>query len=255
MKRIFKKIGISIVLLLVIVGILSIASFSYNTYAVNKWLQNPQPPGQLVNIGSHRLFTTIKGEKSPAVIMLPGMNAFSWGWREIQDEIAKISKAVTYDRSGYGWSEASPELYSSKQIVTELHTLLQRLEITPPYILVGASMGGVYAKHFASLYRIDDNHYLNAPDGFPDIPVRVIVQDVEITIRDAVRYKGIKGGKTEKEARAYLNSTKERQRNDYMALSANSEWILAVGSGHNIQFDRPYLIIKTISDLIIEIRK
>jgi len=339
------KIGIIVGLLLGTIALLFLASFSYNKHAVNKWLQNPHPPGRLVSIGSHKLYTTVKGEGSPAVIMLPGMNAFSWGWWEIQDEISKTSKVVTYDRAGYGWSEASPEPYSSKQIVTELHTLLQRLKIEPPYILVGASMGGVYVKHFtklypsevvgvvfadpsawpekditntakqeaialqsekrsineigaafgvfrffgryllrvhripdpqmslvlealsnpiqhknfqrhfASLYKIDDNHYLNAPDGFLDIPVKVIVQDTEITIKDAIRYKEIKGEKSERKVREYLRSTKGRQRNDYMELSANCQWILAEGSGHNIQHDRPDLMIKTISALIIEIRK
>jgi len=345
LKKSFVKIGIIIGLLLGTIALLLLTSFSYNKYTVNKWLKNPHPPGRLVSIGSHKLYTTVKGEGSPVVIILPGMNAFSWGWWEIQDEISKISKIVTYDRAGYAWSEASPEPYSSKQIVTELHTLLQRLKIEPPYILVGASMGGVYAKHFtklypsevigvvladpsawperdirdtakqeafalqsekrsineisaafgvfrffgryllrmlripelqmsltlealsnpiqhknfqrhfASIYRIDDNHYLNAPEGFPDIPVKVIVQDNEITIRDAIRNKEIKGEKSEKKVREYLESTKERQRKDYMGLSENCQWILAEGSGHNVQYDRPDLIIKTISNLIIEIRK
>ncbi|MDY6842824.1 MAG: hypothetical protein SVW57_01850 [Thermodesulfobacteriota bacterium] len=40
-----------------------------------------------------------------------------------------------------------------------------------------------------------------------------------------------------------------------MGLSAHCQWILAEGSGHNIQHDRPDFIIKTISNLIIEIRK
>lgn len=79
MRRIFKKIGIIIVLFLLIAGLLSIASFWYDKYAVSKWLQNPHPPGRLVSIGSHKLYTTVKGEGSLAVIMLPGMNAFSWG--------------------------------------------------------------------------------------------------------------------------------------------------------------------------------
>ena len=85
--------------------------------------------------------------------------------------------------------------------------------------------------------------------------MKVIVQDTEITIRDAIRYKEINGEKSEKKAREYLRSAKERQRKDYMGLSANCQWILAEGSGHNIQHDRPDLMIKTIRDLIIEIRK
>ncbi len=61
-----------------------------------------------------------------------------------------------------------------------------------------------FQRHFASLYKIDDNHYLNAPDDFPDIPVKVIVQDNEITIRDAIRNKEIKGLGIRKESKGIL---------------------------------------------------
>ncbi|MCW8814487.1 MAG: alpha/beta hydrolase, partial [Chlorobium sp.] len=145
MKRVFKKPGIVIGIFLVTVSLLLLSLFWYNSREVANWLNNPRPRGQLISIGSHKLYTTVKGEGSPTVILLPGMNAFSWGWWGIQDEISRTTMVITYDRAGYGWSEAAPEQYSSKQIVTELHTLLQRLQIDPPYILVGASMGGIYA--------------------------------------------------------------------------------------------------------------
>ena len=345
MKKIIKRTGIVIVLFMALVGILLLSSFGYNKYAVDAWLKKPRPPGKLVNLGTHKLYATLKGEGSPTIILLPGMNAFSWGWWEIQDELAKTSKVLSYDRSGYSWSEASPAPYSSKQIVTDLHTLLRRLAIEPPYRVVGASMGGVYAKHFAklytdevmgavfvdpsaldekqlrnperqqavlagrektsmneiaatfglfryfgryllrmhripdyqmsfavealsnpaqhvqmqkhfaSLYRLDDNHYLNAPDGFPDIPVMVIVQDNEATIRYALQYGEIPKGEPETQTRNYLQAVKERQQKDYMELSEHSEWIVAEGSGHNVQFDRPDLIIDSITKMLHSSRK
>jgi len=152
MKKFLKWTGIISVSLVILSGIFLLISYSYNKYAVEKWRENPKPPGQMINIGTYKLYATVKGGGSPAVILLPGEGAFSWGWWDIQDELAKTTKVVTYDRAGFGWSEASPEPYSSKQIVTELHALLQRLDIDPPYIVVRASMGGIYTKHFAKLY-------------------------------------------------------------------------------------------------------
>ena len=344
MKKFLKWTGITSVSLVILSGIFLLISYSYNKYAVEKWLENPKPPGQMINIGTHKLYATVKGGGFPAVILLPGGGAFSWGWWDIQDELAKTTKVVTYDRAGFGWSEASPEPYSSKQIVTELHTLLQKLAIDPPYIVVGVSMGGIYtkhfaklypkemsgvvfvdpsaeeeeklrdpknqqaalrqsektsrneisarlglfrfyagyllrmhkvpefqrsfgvealsnpiqhkqfSKHFASVYRIDNNHYLNAPTGFPDVPVKVIVQDNEVTIKYAHEVGEINKGNPEQKVRAYLKAAKARQRKDYMTLSNNSEWILAKGSGHNIQFDRPDLVLNSVNKIIRDIK-
>ncbi|MBC8523829.1 MAG: alpha/beta hydrolase, partial [Chlorobium phaeobacteroides] len=111
------KLGIFIGIFLVTVSLLLPAVFWYNHNEVERWLNNPQLPGQLISVGSHKLYTTVKGEGSPTVILLPGMNAFSWGWWGIQDEISEPTRVVPYDRGGYGWSEAGPEPYSGKQIV------------------------------------------------------------------------------------------------------------------------------------------
>jgi len=83
---------------------LSISYYS-NKSKVNQWLANPQAPGQLVDLGKHKLYATLKGEGEPTVVIITGGNSFSWSWWTIQDDLAKSAKVLTYDRSGYGWSE------------------------------------------------------------------------------------------------------------------------------------------------------
>ena len=46
-----------------------------------------------------------------------------------------------YDRAGYGWSQSSWKPRTSQQIVKELHSLLNKANIQPPYILLGDSFG------------------------------------------------------------------------------------------------------------------
>ena len=48
----------------------------------------------------------------------------------------------SYDRAGYGGSDAGPMPRTSARIAQELHALLQHAGEAPPYLLVGSSFGG-----------------------------------------------------------------------------------------------------------------
>jgi len=115
--------------------------------------QNSHPPiGKLVNIGNHRLHIHSTGEGSPTVVLESGGASWSLDWHLVQTEIAKFTSVCSYDRAGFGWSDSGPTPRTSRQIVTELHTLLTKAEIKKPYILVGASFGGHTARLFAKEY-------------------------------------------------------------------------------------------------------
>ncbi len=115
--------------------------------------QNSHPPiGKLIDIGNHRLHIHSTGEGSPTVVFESGGASWSLDWHLVQTEIAKFTCVCSYDRAGFGWSDSGPTPRTSKQIVTELHTLLTKAEIKKPYILVGASFGGHTARLFAKEY-------------------------------------------------------------------------------------------------------
>lgn len=110
------------------------------------------PTGKLVDVGGHQLHIYSTGEGSPSVVFESGGASWSLDWTLVQSEAAKFTKASSYDRAGFGWSESGPTPRTSEQIVTELHTLLTRAEIKKPFILVGASFGGHTARLFAQKY-------------------------------------------------------------------------------------------------------
>ncbi len=110
------------------------------------------PPGQLVDVGGHRLHLYCTGEGSPTVVMDAGLPGTSLSWRLVQTEVARFTRVCSYDRAGLGWSDPSPNPRTSQRIVEELHTLLTNAGIKPPYVLVGHSFGGFTVRLYAARY-------------------------------------------------------------------------------------------------------
>src|SRR3989454_1075347 len=110
------------------------------------------PPGRLVNVGGHRLHIYCTGGGTPTVVMDSGFPGTSLSWTFVQPEVAKFTRACSYDRAGLGWSDAGPMPRTSRQIVDELHTLLRNARVEGPYVLVGHSFGTFTVRLYASTY-------------------------------------------------------------------------------------------------------
>ena len=114
--------------------------------------QIPPPPGELIDIGGHRLHIYRMGSGSPTVVFEAGGASWSLDWYLVQTEVAKFAGTCSYDRAGFGWSDLGPMPRTIEKITDELHTLLEKAGIPRPYLLVGASFGGHVARLFAQQY-------------------------------------------------------------------------------------------------------
>jgi pimeloyl-ACP methyl ester carboxylesterase len=110
------------------------------------------PPGRLVDLGTHRLHLLEAGDGSPTILLEAGLMSTVLSWSELQRALAGSFRVVSYDRAGLGWSELGPMPRTADRIVEELHTLLDRATIAPPYVLVGHSFGGLTMPLFAARF-------------------------------------------------------------------------------------------------------
>lgn len=168
------------VLLGLIVAVVALAGLgtAYQTIATELDQRNYPPPGQRVDVGGYQRHVVCVGEGNPTVILeaaLPGASA-NWGW--VQPEVARATRVCAYDRAGMGWSDTGPAPRDARQIADELHTLLEKARIEGPYVMVGHSFGGLYARVYtaqypdevAGLVLVDSSH----PDQWTRLPPEVV---------------------------------------------------------------------------------
>jgi pimeloyl-ACP methyl ester carboxylesterase len=110
-------------------------------------------PGEMVDVGEHRLHLNCVGQGSPTVVLDAGWGYTSVEWSAwVQPEVAEHTRVCAFDRAGMGWSEPEPGPPSATQTADELHALLQEADEEGPYVLVGHSLAGLYSRIYAERY-------------------------------------------------------------------------------------------------------
>ena len=107
--------------------------------------------GRSVDIGGRSLNIFCSGTGAPPVIFESGGPGPGLEWQPFQPEVAKFTEACWYDRAGEGWSEPGPYPRTSRAIARDLHQLLKRAGVPPPYVLAGASFGGLNSRVYGGL--------------------------------------------------------------------------------------------------------
>ncbi len=126
---------------------------SYQYFATKRDDWRYPPPGKFIDVGGYKLHLLCTGQNGPTVVFDAGLSANLNWWHFVQKEVSQFAKGCSFDRAGYGWSEASNVPRTSEQIVLELHILLHATAATPPpYILVGHSFGGANMRLYTNTY-------------------------------------------------------------------------------------------------------
>ena len=106
---------------------------------------------RLVNLGARRLFMSCSGAGSgPVVVLIAGGNFSTDVWHSVQQTLSASARVCSLDRAGVGRSDPAPRQQTADEIVEDVYAALRRTEENPPYVLVGHSVGGIYARRFAT---------------------------------------------------------------------------------------------------------
>jgi pimeloyl-ACP methyl ester carboxylesterase len=128
--------------------------------------------GRAVDIGGRSLNIYCSGTGRPAVVFDSGAGTPGYAWSDIQAQVAETTLACWYDRAGEGWSDPGRFPRTSAAIASDLHTLLQRAGVAPPYVLVGASFGGLNVRVYNGLYPAEVAGMVLVDSAHEDEPTR-----------------------------------------------------------------------------------
>jgi pimeloyl-ACP methyl ester carboxylesterase len=119
---------------------------------------DPHPylhPQLLVDIGRRRLNLYCTGKGSPTVILDTAGDDPTIAWRFVQPAVAKYTRVCSYDAAGLGFSDPAPGPRDANAYVNDLHSLLTRGHVSGPYVIVGFSISGLFARLYADRFPKD----------------------------------------------------------------------------------------------------
>ena len=150
-----------LVLLAVIVGLaLAVGIDIARTGGSQHWLARHGLPsvlgfnaeGERVDIGGRSLYIECRGEGSPTIVLEAGMGGGVSSWAPVIDGLATTTRTCAYDRAGRGRSDPRGP-HTVADATDDLVALLDAVGERPPYVIVGHSLGEVYARVLASRHR------------------------------------------------------------------------------------------------------
>lgn len=126
------------------------------------------PLGRWYEVGGRRLALHRAGEGAPSVVFLPGAGLPGLAFANVADRAAARTTSVLYDRAGTGWSDDVALPRTADAVTDELRELLVTAGVPGPYVLVGHSLGGAYARRFAQRFGADVAGLLLLDPGYEE---------------------------------------------------------------------------------------
>jgi pimeloyl-ACP methyl ester carboxylesterase len=243
---------------------------------------------RMVSVGDRSLAVYCSGEavRSPTVILISGGGRAAGDWSQVQPTVSTFARVCSYDYANLGASDKVPGKFQSvDEVVDDLHAWLKASGEKGPFILVGHSIAGLYARRFVTRYPgetaglvfVDSSHEeqalrLNELDpvaGLDDVSARLgfyVKPGQRLEWRTEAPLIVLARGKPfPRRARDGSDSQTNRMTEEQFAAwdriwrgfqkdlatrSTHGELRIAEESGHFIQWDQPGMVIQAIRDLI-----
>jgi pimeloyl-ACP methyl ester carboxylesterase len=233
---------------------------------------------RMIRVGDRRLSIDCDGEVgSRTVVLIAGGGRTAADWAKVQPAVAKFARVCSYDRAGFGASDkASSRIQPVDEVVNDLHELLKTSGEKGPFILVGHSVAGIYARNFvtkfpgevAGLVFVDSAHEEQAL-RFHELDPNWQALDEEsarwgLFVKPGQRLEwrtdlplivlghgqAIQGSKKVSEAVAVARERIWRElQEDLATRSTHGEFRVAEQSEHNIHLEQPELVVQAIRDV------
>jgi len=107
------------------------------------------PPKQPIHLLGEDIEFVSAGSGAPTIVLVNGAGGPIEGWHKIFGPLSERTNVFAYNRPGMGGSGRAEVPQVGSHMVRSLRALLQAAHCSPPFVLVGHSMGGLIVNLFA----------------------------------------------------------------------------------------------------------
>ncbi|MFT4414337.1 alpha/beta fold hydrolase [Fredinandcohnia humi] len=235
-----------------------------------------------------KLQYNVSGNGKPNIVLINGGSGPIEGWMKILQKIAESSSVFSYNRFGVAGSDKPKEPQDGLTIVSTLREALTIAGFEPPFLLVGHSLGGLYANLYARLYPnevagivfLESSHprdvslaeyqgktvkainkiftmfnTLSSHKQFNEVHfVKETVNQInQLDAFPEIPVFVLTGGQINRMMPEEVRKKRVENQLELLSLSRNSKHIVAEKSGHFPQLTEPTVVIHTIMACIKEI--
>jgi len=231
-----------------------------------------------VMVDGRNMRMLVAGRGDATVVFENGLGGPLEHWGKVQPDVSRFAKTVAYDRAGAGLSDEGPRPRDGRSIATELRQMLRTSAIAPPYILVGASLGGPYIRVFAGMYPEDvaglvlvdptpDSSQVDDAAGLPELESLSDTLDQArasrvptgrpVVLIDAVSPLDVPFA-TEAIRTLRRNARREIETESveyaqWLRQIPGGRLVVTNRSGHNVAQEQPELVVATIRQVVDEV--
>jgi pimeloyl-ACP methyl ester carboxylesterase len=224
-----------------------------------------------VTVDGRSMRMLVAGRGDATVVFENGLGGPLELWGKVQPDVSQFARTVSYDRAGVGLSDDGPRPRDGLHIATELRRALRMAGIAPPYILVGASIGGPYIRIFAGIYPDDvagmvlvdptpDTEQIERATGLPELEslsdtldqarASRVPRGVPLFLIDAVSPEEVPFA-TESIRTLRMNSrtaieAESQEYRRWLGGIPGSHLVVTDRSGHDVAQEEPQLVVATI---------
>lgn len=140
---------------------------------LSSWINSEGDDGYFTYLRGKKQYVIVQGTGEPTIVFLTGKGRDCGDFKKVYDKLKKTNQIFAYDRAGHGKSESFRGDRTVDTMAFELHELLVKEKIKPPYILVGHALGtyimrcyiNMYPKDVSGMVFIDPSHEYEFKNG------------------------------------------------------------------------------------------
>jgi pimeloyl-ACP methyl ester carboxylesterase len=122
---------------------------------LSSWIYSEGDDGYFTYLRGKKQYVVVEGKGEPTIVFLTGKGRDCGDFKKVYDKLKKTNQIFAYDRAGLGQSEAFRGDRRVDTMAFELHELLVKEKIKPPYVLVGHALGTYIMRCYVNMYPKD----------------------------------------------------------------------------------------------------